>query len=185
MTSRTLTGIVILTIAAVASWYIARPDNTSDAEDFATEVAHRGYYLKNARILGTGEDGSMLYEILAEDAEQLADKRIEFSNVRIRYSPEHDVPWVVRADTATLLDDDPRITLRGHVQIINSGVANEDSTEIRTQLLQLDPEQFLAETDERVQIRFGTRSVTATGMLASLNDDKIELKANVRGKIAP
>jgi lipopolysaccharide export system protein LptC len=36
-----------------------------------------------------------------------------------------------------------------------------------------------------VQIRIGARSLTATGMLASLNEDKVELKSNVRGKIAP
>ena len=185
MTSRTLSSIVVLTIAAVASWYVARPDNTSDAEQFVSDKVHRGYYLKNARILGTGHDGSMLYEIAAEDAEQMEDKSIEFAKVRIRYSPEQNVPWVVRADEAILLADDALITLRGHVQITNSGVADEDTTEIRTQFLQLNPEKFLAETDERVQIRFGSRSVTATGMLASLHDDKIELKANVRGKIAP
>ena len=62
---------------------------------------------------------------------------------------------------------------------------DDEDTEIRTQYLELDPERYVAETDERVQIRFGIRSLTATGMLASLNDDRIELKSNVRGKIAP
>ncbi len=185
MTSRTLTTIVMLTIAAIASWYVARPENTSDAIPVATDNVHRGYYLKNARILGTGADGKLLYEIAAEDAEQRADQSIGLSNVRIVYSPERDIPWVLRADEATLVDDDPTIALRGQVQIISAGVEDEATTEIRTQYLKLDTEQFLAETDERVQIRFGARSVTATGMLASLHDDKIELKANVRGKIAP
>ena len=88
-----------------------------------------------------------------------------------------------RGNTAT---GDPLITLRGHVQIINSGKDDEGDTEIRTQISASSiRELFVAETDERVQIRFGARSVTATGMLASLDDDKIELKANVRGKIAP
>jgi lipopolysaccharide export system protein LptC len=47
------------------------------------------------------------------------------------------------------------------------------------------PEEFLAETDERVQIRIGPRSLTATGMLASLKDNQLKLKSNVRGKFAP
>ena len=51
--------------------------------------------------------------------------------------------------------------------------------------LDIDPNTYKAETDERVQVRVGARSLTATDMLASLNDDKIELKSNVRGKIAP
>jgi lipopolysaccharide export system protein LptC len=185
MSSRVITIIVLLTIAAIGSWYLARSNSTSDQDLPAFDSTYRGYYLKSARILGTGEDGGLLYEIEAEAAEQYEDKRIEFDNVRIRYSPSRDVPWIVNADEATLHYGDPMITLHGHVRITNNGVSDGDDTEIRTQTLRLDPERFIAETDERVQIRFGARSVTATGMLASLNDDRIELKANVRGKIAP
>lgn len=185
MTSRAPTTIILLTLLAIGSWYLARGNSEPDVDAFPLDAAHHGYYLKNARILGTGEDGSLLYEILAELAEQQEDERIKFSQVRIRYSPTMDVPWVVNADEATLKSDDPKIALRGHVQIVNTGVATEDDTEIRTQYLEFNPESYIAETDERVQIRFGARSVTATGMLASLQEDKIELKANVRGKIAP
>jgi LPS export ABC transporter protein LptC len=185
MSPRSIATIVLLLFGVAGSWYLARSHSSPGADLFPFDPTPRGYYLKNARILGTGEDGALLYEIEAQDAEQREDKRIEFSNVRIRYSPARQVPWVVNADEATLHSGDPLITLRGHVQIINSGKDDEGDTEIRTQILQLNPELFIAETDARVQIRFGARSVTATGMLASLDDDKIELKANVRGKIAP
>tara|TARA_R110002096_G_scaffold116164_3_gene251776 strand:+ start:34362 stop:34919 length:558 start_codon:yes stop_codon:yes gene_type:complete len=185
MTSRAPTTIILLTLAAMGSWYLARSHSQTDVEAFPTDAAHHGYYLKNARILGTGEDGSLMYEIIAELAEQQEDERINFSRVRIRYSPASDVPWVVNADEATLKSDDPMIALRGHVQIVNAGDASADDTEIRTQYLEFNPERYIAETNERVQIRFGARSVTATGMLASLQENKIELKANVRGKIAP
>ena len=127
----------------------------------------------------------MLYEIEAKHAEQEASDRIEFREVRIRYSPAADVPWVVHADEATLQQGSPRIALRGHVRAVGSAGEQGQDTEIRTQYLELDPERFTAETDERVQIRIGARSLTATGMLASLNDNKVELKSNVRGKIAP
>jgi LPS export ABC transporter protein LptC len=185
MNSRAPTTIVLLSLAAIGSWYLARSNSTPDETAFPFDTMHQGYYLKNARILGTGKDGSLLYEIEAELAEQQEDKRIEFSNVRIRYSPASDVPWIVNADNASLKSDNPMITLRGHVKISNSGTSSNGDTEIRTQYLELNPERYIAETDKRVQIRFGSRSVTATGMLASLEDDRIELKANVRGKIAP
>lgn len=185
MSPRAITVTVLLSVAAIGSWYLARSNAPADEEDFSYDTVHHGYYLKHARILGTGEDGSLLYEIEAVHAEQQDDRRIEFTDVHIRYSPASNVPWTIIADAATLQEDNPMITLRGHVQIINSGASPADDTEIRTQYLELHPEKFIAETNERVQIRFGARSVTATGMLASLNDDKIELKANVRGKIAP
>jgi LPS export ABC transporter protein LptC len=102
--------------------------------------------------------------------------------------PGSEVPWIVNADYATLREGAPRIALRGYVQIVNPGNPGnpgEYETEIRTEYMELDPDGFTAETGQRVQIRFGSRSVTATGMLASLKDDKIELKSNIRGKIAP
>jgi len=183
MSPRTITKIVALSAVAIGSWYLARSNSTDDDIELLFDPVHRGYYLKHARILGTGENGSLLYEIEAEHAEQQADDRIEFTDVRIRYSPDSDVPWIVNADEATLRDDMPIIVLRGHVQIVNRGESND--IEIRTQYLELDPYEFIAETDGRVQIRIGERSLTATGMLASLHDDRIELKSNVRGKIAP
>jgi LPS export ABC transporter protein LptC len=183
MSPRAVVYVVLLSTAAIASWYLARSHSVSGETDRTYHQAYQGYYLKQARILGTSESGSLLYQIEAELAEQRADNRIEFTDVRILYSPQSSVPWIVNADNATLDDNDPKITLRGHVQIINSG--KDDDTEIRTEYLELDPERFIAETDSRVQIRIGQRSLTATGMVASLYDDKIELKSNIRGKIAP
>jgi len=185
MSPRTITLIVALSAAAFGSWYLAR-SNAPDGESArSSDPVHRGYYLKHARILGTGENGSLLYEIEAERAEQGADDQIEFTDVRIRYFPESEVPWIVNADEATLRNDVSTIELRGHVLIVNHGNSRHNDTEIRTQYLEFDPTEFIAETNERVQIRIGERSLTATGMLASLHDDKIELKSNVRGKIAP
>ena len=184
MSPRSITLFVVLTAAALASWYLARNNRIDDTDEVPYESTHRGYYLKSARILGTREDGSLLYEIEAAHAEQQAQDRIEFSDVRIRYSHEADVPWIVHADEATLREGNPRIALRGHVRAVGK-TGNDQDTEIRTQYLELDPERYVAETEERVQIRIGARSLTATGMLASLNDNKVELKSNVRGKIVP
>jgi len=177
--------LAILAAGAIGSWYLSRPDASGDTAERPYETVHRGYYLKSARILGTGDNGDLLYEIEADHAEQMNDKRIEFTDVRIRYSPDSEIPWTVNADEATLQENSPRIMLRGHVRATSNSSSTDNETEIRTQYLELDPERFVAETDQRVQIRIGARSLTATGMLASLNDDKIELKSNVRGKIAP
>ena len=185
MSPRNIIYLIVLTAAALGSWYLARSNRTAEFDQLPYDAEHRGYYLKNARILGTGEDGSLLYEIEAAHAEQETKDRIEFTEVRIRYSPDADIPWVVHADEATLREGSPRIALRGHVRAVGGSGGEDDDTEIRTQYLEFDPERFVAETDERVQIRIGARSLTATGMLASLNDDKVELKSNVRGKIAP
>ncbi len=121
MSPRAITAIVLLSFGAIGSWYLARSNAPSTDDELPYDVVHRGYYLKQARILGTGENGKLIYEIEAAHAEQMEDDRIEFTDVRIRYSPDMSVPWIVNADAATLKDGDPTIALRGHVQVINSG----------------------------------------------------------------
>ena len=184
MSARAITLLIVMTAAALGSWYLARNNRSDELRQVPYDPEHRGYYLKSARILGTNTDGSLLYEIEAEQAIQEAKDRIEFTDVRIRYSPDSNVPWVVHADEATLREGSPRIALRGHVRAVGKTDDGED-TEIRTRYLELDPERYVAETEARVQIRLGARSLTATGMLASLNESKVELKSNVRGKIVP
>jgi lipopolysaccharide export system protein LptC len=185
MGPRTIIIIVVLAAGAIGSWYLARNQQPADESAIPLDRTHQGYYLKSARILGTDEDGSLLYEIQAEHALQEASDRIEFTGVRVHYSPTADIPWVVHADEATLREGSPMIALRGHVRALGRTGDGSQDTEIRTQYLELDPERFVAETEERVQIRIGARSLTATGMLASLNDNTVQLKSNVRGKIAP
>ena len=185
MSARNLMLFGILIAATIGSWYLARVHGDEDANERSVDPVHRGFYLKSARILGTGPNGDLLYEIRAKHAEEQLDGSIEFTDVRFDYSPEEDVPWTVNADSATILPVHPRVQLRGHVRATSTQGFSDSDTEIRTQYLELDPERYVAETDERVQIRIGARSLTATGMLASLDDNRLELKSNVSGKFVP
>lgn len=185
MSARNLLLFGLLLAAAIGSWYLARTRAGQDTGERSVDPVHRGFYLKSARILGTGPEGNLLYEIHARHAEEQPDGSIEFTEVRLDYSPETDVPWTVDADSATILPVEQRVQLRGHVRAISSQGSADDETEIRTEYLELDPQRYVAETDERVQIRIGSRSLTATGMLASLHDDRLELKSNVSGKFVP
>ena len=177
--------LVFLSACALGSWYLSRTGLSKPPASAVVDQAHQGYYLKSARILGTGPDGSLLYEIEAAHAEQKSDNRIEFAQVHISYSPESDVPWSVDADMATIYPDKPEVLLEGHVRAISSRGSSDNDTEIRTQSLKLDPDRHIAQTDARVQIRIGARSLTATGMLASLRENRLELRSNVNGKFVP
>ena len=182
---RNAVAFALLTAGAIGSWYLARPDRVDESEALPFDPARRGYYLESARILGTGADGLLLYEIQAARAEQQDDDRVAFTDVRINYTPESDVPWTVDADSATIHQSEQRVRLQGHVRALSVAGLSGNDTEIRTEYLELDPENYVAETDQRVQIRIGERSLTATGMLASLKESRVELKSNVSGKFAP
>ena len=178
-------GIALLLIVAVGSWYLVRTLQSGDTEQVATEMMQNGFYVRSARIFGTGADGTPLYRIEAEYAEQQENEDVEFQNVEIHYATEVDVPWILNADKALIGDSREIVTLSGHVVAISGEGFSGEVTEIRTDYLELEPNSFRAETDNRVQIRIGTRSLTATGMLAMLQTNQVKLKSNVSGKFAP
>jgi LPS export ABC transporter protein LptC len=106
----------------------------------------------------------------------------------ISYSPSAEVPWTINADLATLNNTDPSQTLlhlSGHVIAVSNEGFSGQATELRAPELDIDPNKYMAETDSRVQIRIGSRSLTATGMLALLQDNRLQLKSNVSGKFVP
>lgn len=185
MTGREVAGLVALIGVAAATLYVANSLRKDETEDLTTPRFEQGYYLRAARIFGTGEDGSLLYEIEAAYAQQRNDEFVEFEDVQIVYTPEAGVPWTVRADTAVISSDRQRLVFEGHVVASGERGPNGEEAEIRTDYLELEPDAYRASTDERVQIRIGARSLTATGMLASLNDSRFILKSNVSGKFVP
>lgn len=185
MSTTNTAGFILLLVLAAGSWYLAESLRSDDDEMSTTAPTQSGYYLKSARILGTGEDGQLLYEIEAEYAEQQNNNEMEFRNVEIVYSSAAAVPWILNADRAIIDEDRRQINLSGHVIAISNEGFLGDATEIRTQYLELEPDNFKARTDSRVQIRIGARSITAIGMLAMLQTNQLQLKSNVNGKFAP
>lgn len=185
MTARNAIGFAALILAAVASWYLTVSLREPVMEAAPVTAPGTGYYLKSARVLGTGSNGGLLYDIEAEYAEQRPNQEIEFLNVHINYAPSAGVPWTLNADSALIGRDRERVILSGHVRAVSSEGFSGEVTEIRTSWLELDPVSYRAETDRRVQIRVGSRSLTATGMLASLRENQMLLKSNVSGTFFP
>jgi LPS export ABC transporter protein LptC len=183
--ARNILSFVLLLIGAIGTWYLARSLQSDDVEVRETQMLQNGFYVKSARIFGTAVDGQLLYEIEAEYAEQLGEEQVEFQNVEINYTSETGVPWILNADKALIGEDREVIELSGHVVAVSSEGFSGDVTEIRTSYLELEPNDFRARTDARVQIRIGARSITATGMLAMLQTNQLHLMSNVSGKFVP
>ena len=185
MTAKSIVGFVLLLVAAATTWYLSQSLNNGEVEVTTTGGVRSGFYLRSARILSTGTDGQYLYEINADFAEQVADNLIELKNVRITYSSGSNIPWKLAADRATIIGEEGYLLLEGHVVATSSQDFSSEVTEIRTQYLEFNPRAYRAETDYRVQVRIGSRSLTATGMLALLEDNQLTLKSNVNGKFVP
>lgn len=185
MNPRNILTISGLLIIAIASWYLVGSNQPTEITKTVSDTEFGGFYLRSARILGTDEDGQLLYEIEAEYAEQQENNEIELENVHINYSTGANVPWTISADMAMISDEYDLLRLSGHVIAISNEGFSGQVTEIRAPLLDIDPNGYRAETDSRVQIRIGSRSLTATGMLALLQENRLQLKSNVSGKFVP
>ena len=185
MSARGMIGLAALLLVTIGSWYVARQLGKTDIVATTGSPVSEGYYLRSARILGTDDNGHLLYEIEADYAEQQDGQDIAFRNVQIRYSEGANVPWVLNADAAIIRQNPERVILKGHVRAVSTQGFDGKDTEIRTQYLEFEPGAYRAETDSRVQIRIGSRSLMATGMLALLQENRLELKSNVSGKFVP
>jgi LPS export ABC transporter protein LptC len=185
MSLRRIALMTLLLAAAFGSWYLTQMLSSRPVERPAADTRHDGFYLRAARVLGTDEQGDLLYRIEAEYAEQRNTSEIEFQNVRIQYAPLASVPWTLVADKASIGDDQKQVILTGNVMAVSNEGFSGDVTEIRTQYLEFEPDTFVARTENRVQIRIGSRSLTATGMLALLQENQLHLISNVSGKFVP
>lgn len=185
MRARDLIGTAALAAIAAGSWYLATSLQQAETTDDVRSAFSGHFYLRSARIMGMDDQGNLLYEIEADYGVQREDQRIELQDVQLKYSPTHSIPWTINADEAIVALEPQHVILRGHVRVLSSEGFGGQETEIRTSYLELEPELFRAETDARVQIRVGARSLTATGMLALLREDRLQLKSNVRGRFLP
>jgi lipopolysaccharide export system protein LptC len=185
MSLRRILGLTLLLTAAIGSWYLSQFLVQRDASHTTTDAGHDGFYLREARVLGTDDNGELLYRIEAEYAEQRSPSEIDFQHVNIHYASLSNVPWTLVADHASIAEDQKRVLLTGNVMAVSNEGFSGDVTEIRTQQLEFEPDTYVARTDDRVQIRIGTRSLTATGMLALLQENQLRLQSNVSGKFVP
>ena len=81
--------------------------------------------------------------------------------------------------------DQSYIELSGGVTITTVGRKPSETLVIRTAELKLEPEERVAKTESRVQIELGRKQLNATGMVAHLDEERLELTSNVNGKFNP
>lgn len=183
---RNLFVTALLTAAAGLSWYWSRTGTTEVQPGEARESLPLGYYLLDAEIFGTDEDGRLLYKIWAGRAEERPDEeRLLLSDVRIEYRPAENVPWLLTADSGEAPMDQSYIDLSGTVELANTPSDPGERTLIKTQALRFEPETFVASSEDTVSLFLGTGRLEAVGIKVYLRDDRLELESSVHGEFDP
>jgi LPS export ABC transporter protein LptC len=181
---RAILSLVFLLAGAAASIYISSQPWDERETERRPELS-LAYYLDQAELIGTGEDGEILYQVSTRRAAQRPDdETIEMDQVHMIYGAPTALPWELNADSGRIPADASVIELIGNVVAISSE-EGKAPTIIRTQRLDIDPMTRQASTNEKVQLEFGDRILNATGMEANFETNKLDLLADVNGKFAP
>ncbi len=174
-----------LSAAAGASWYWGRIGTAVRLPGELRESLPLGYYLTDAEITSTDENGRRLYRIWAGRAEERPNEnRLFLSNVRVEYRPVEDVPWILTADTGEASEDESYFDLQGAVELANEP-EDGDRTIIQTQALRFEPAELIASTDDSVSLFVGSRRLDAVGIRVFLRDERLELESSVHGEFNP
>ncbi|MCC5794916.1 MAG: LPS export ABC transporter periplasmic protein LptC [Chromatiales bacterium] len=177
--------VTALLLAAALGSLLLLPRGDEPAPPAPLSRTGIGFYMDQAELSTTGEDGRVLYRLSAEQArQQLADGSIELDQVELRYGTQLEVPWQVRATTGSIPANDRIIRLSGDVVAIAGG-AGELPMTIRTNYLELDPEAYIATTTHAVSIERPGGVLSARGMRLYLREDRLELLSDIRGDFAP
>ncbi|HHQ14913.1 MAG TPA: LPS export ABC transporter periplasmic protein LptC [Chromatiales bacterium] len=175
----------LLLVAAVASGALVRQLGSSSSGTPSSPAPPPGYYLIDAELTGTGDDGRVLYRLHTRRAErQLDTNALQLDQVQVQYAPGDRVPWTLRADTGRMDAEGDMLQLRGNVVAVARQDGGRPAT-IRTEYLEIDPDSLVAETPQVVNIEYADGRVTATGMRAYLREDRLQLLSNVHGTFAP
>jgi LPS export ABC transporter protein LptC len=182
VTSRGLPALAGLAALALASSLLLWRTRQEAPQAEATPRLGVGYYVTDARLAVTDEDGAVALRIAAATAVQApADGSVELRDVAVNYDPATDVPWTLRATAGRLLPGGKMVELSGDV-VAATREADDPPATIRTDYLEFDTATGVAATDRKVLIEYAGSTVNAVGLRATLREDRLELLADVRGR---
>ena len=176
--------LLVLGSAAVGTWYLSR-DSVADLEITRNPgPASLGYYLNGAVLMGTDENGEVLYRIVAERIEENPNEdQLILNEVRVEYRDQSGVPWRIQASRARGPTNRQYLDLTGDVRIEHTSTNPAEATIIETVALRLEPQKYFASTQGPVHFQIGDTRIDAVGLKAYLKDDKIDLESEVHGQI--
>jgi LPS export ABC transporter protein LptC len=177
--------LIILTMAAVSSGVLLMRNTSEDVETIAAPRLSIGYYMNEAELIGTGDNGKILYRLRTRNASQnFEDGVVNMQGVHVIYEPEAAIPWDLRADTGNIPPSANIIQLTGNV-VAATQEDNNSRITIRTNFLELDTETYIANTPREVTIDYLQHRVFATGMRVYFKEDRLQLISDVNGKFLP
>lgn len=180
--SNSISILLAVTVTATVFEQFFFKDN-EPAPDASPQTAQPQWYIETARIWTFGETGKRTQLATADRVRYFSEEDIAYlNNPRLTsFAEEGDEIWRTRADFGQFREKFDTVDLRENVEISN------DSGEmtLSTQQLVLTQSTNTVETEKPVLFENLNNKTSAIGMRAWLDQEKIELLADVRTVYEP
>jgi LPS export ABC transporter protein LptC len=178
--------MAVLAVLAAATWLYGRPAPTPPRPAPASGAQPLGYYIHDARILGTDDQGRITYQISADSLEELpGEERLKLDAVHVEYRPSDADAWSISAAAASGPKDRSELDLQGNVTLRSDPAAGRDATIITAESLRFFPESSTVESDTPVSLKVGGWELDAGKLRTHLKGDVVQLESEVHGKFVP
>jgi LPS export ABC transporter protein LptC len=167
---------------ALATWIVARDNDLPPPQAAQLAPVQQGYYLLDAVIRETDQNGRFSHRLRAERVEQTDENgHLEFRGLRVEYLPEMDVRWDVYASAARSPADRSVFDLEDEVRFSYTSNNGQNEVVFKTSAFRIYTDGFRAETDRLVSIEnMRTGSIMTTrGLELDFDTREMKLKSDV------
>lgn len=142
-----------------------------------------GYYLKDATLIqtdaNTGAPAWRLHAVaIARDPRN---ESIRLEQVRLDYLTSAETPWLLTAQRGYVPQDSRVVKFTGAVHIEPQG-AQSTPMSLQTEELSIDTQRNQATAPGKVTINMNQQQLTAVGLKADLQNQKVRLLSQVHGE---
>ena len=185
MPGRWKTALVLVLLFVFSSWFLNHLSKHERIQPAA--LAHDpDYYMEDFTTLTMNQDGTPKNKLFADYmAHYQDDDTTELLEPTLEIYRNDKPPVIVTADKGWVTTDNEVILLTGNVYLRENDNAGLLKLEVITSDARILLKQDYAETDKPITINGKRSTVKSVGMRAYLQEERIELLSNVRGKIEP
>ena len=182
MSWREIIMSLLLLAAAIFLWQLLNDEEPEAVIDSGDKSTLPGYYLNDAELTRFNESGKAQYTIKADKIEQDPNSDVlNMSNITIEY---HDsAEWLITADSAQLPASREEIFFTGHV--VASQNLQKDKIRFSSDSLKYNIKSQQLSTDDRISAKKGAQLITANGMLLDMQNERVQLRSQVKIRFIP